>query len=128
MQGLWLLQTAAQQLAAAREGLHTPFLARLMGIVGIAVMLGIAWMMSYNRKGINWRMVGAGVVLQFLLGVIVLKTGFGRALFFVANAVVLRLLSFQLEGARFVFGNLVQNQVTVTGGAGVVQLGAAFAF
>jgi CNT family concentrative nucleoside transporter len=129
MTGWFLVQTAAEQLARAREGLDTPFLARLMGLVGIAVMLGIAWGMSYNRRAINWRMVGAGVVLQMVLGVIVLKTAFGQKLFVVANAVVLKLLSFQLEGARFVFGNLVQNDIELSGGLqGVVHTGAAFAF
>lgn len=129
MTALLLVQTAAEQLARAREGLDTPFLARLMGLVGIAVMLGIAWGMSYNRRGINWRMVGAGVVLQLVLGVIVLKTALGQGLFVAANAVVLKLLSFQEAGARFIFGNLVQNQIQLSGGAqGIVQTGAGFAF
>ncbi|MBI4503831.1 MAG: NupC/NupG family nucleoside CNT transporter [Gemmatimonadetes bacterium] len=127
--GLWLVQTAAQQLAAAREGLDTPLLARLMGLVGLTVMIAIAWAISYNRKAVNWRMVGAGVVLQLMLGFIVLKTPFGKGLFFAANAVVLRLLSFQEAGARFVFGNLVQNDIQLSGGAsGLVHTGAAFAF
>ena len=128
MTGLWLVQTAAEQLAAARQGLDTPFLARLTGLLGLAVMVAIAWAISYNRKGINWRMVIAGVILQLLLGIIVLKTPFGRGLFFAANAVVLKLLSFQEAGARFVFGNLVQTDIPLTGSTGVVRTGAAFAF
>jgi concentrative nucleoside transporter, CNT family len=129
MMGLSLAQAAAEQLAQARGGLETPFLERLMGLVGIATMLAIAYVISYDRKGIRWRMVAAGVLLQIVFGVIVLKTGVGRAIFAGANALVVRLLSFQEQGARFVFGNLVQNEVPLGGGAtGVAQTGAFFAF
>ena len=102
---------------------------RLMGLVGIATMLAIAYGISYDRRRINWRMVGAGVLLQIVLGVLVLKTAAGQWLFAFANSVVTGLLSFQEEGARFVFGNLVENEVPLGGGAaGVAQTGAFFAF
>jgi CNT family concentrative nucleoside transporter len=127
--GMLLAVQAAERLAQARQGLDTPLLERLMGLVGIASMLGLTWLLSYDRKRINWRMVGAGVALQIALGVVVLKTPVGRALFSGANAVVVRLLSFQEEGARFVFGNLVRSDVPLGGGAaGVAQVGAFFAF
>ena len=113
MTGMWMLQNAAQQLETARQGLDTPFLERLMGIVGIATMLAIAWLMSDNRKKVNWRLVSIGVGLQAVFGVIVLKTGFGRALFNGANTVFQRLLGFTEDGARFIFGNLVKNNVPV---------------
>jgi CNT family concentrative nucleoside transporter len=129
MTGLWLLQTAAERLAQARGGLDTPLPERLLGLVGIATMLGIAWALSYDRKNIRWRMVGAGVALQLVFGFIVLKTGVGRAIFAGANAFVVKLLSFQEQGARFVFGNLVQSEVPLGGGVqGVALTGAYFAF
>ncbi|MDP3909884.1 MAG: nucleoside transporter C-terminal domain-containing protein [Gemmatimonadales bacterium] len=130
MTGWFLLQTAAERLAEARGAtLDTPFLERLMGLVGIATMLAIAYAISYDRKRINWRMVGAGVLLQIALGALVLKTPVGRALFSFANNVVTGLLSFQEQGARFVFGNLVQNTVPLGGGAeGFALTGAFFAF
>ncbi|MGH7700722.1 MAG: NupC/NupG family nucleoside CNT transporter [Gemmatimonadales bacterium] len=100
-----------------------------MGLVGIATMLAIAYGISYDRKRINWRMVGAGVVLQIALGALVLKTPVGRALFTFANNVVTGLLGFQERGARFVFGNLVQSEVPLGGGAeGVALTSAYFAF
>ena len=102
---------------------------RLMGLVGIATMLAIAYAISYDRRRINWRMVGAGVLLQIVLGLVVLKTPVGRGMFTAANSVVTGLLSFQERGARFVFGNLVQNDVPLGGGAtGVAHVGAFFAF
>jgi CNT family concentrative nucleoside transporter len=106
---LVLAQLAAGESAAP----GTPFAARLMGIVGMAVMIGIAWLLSNNRARVSWRLVATGVGLQALLGVVVLKTGVGRALFDGANVVFTRLLAFTEEGARFVFGNLVRNNVPV---------------
>lgn len=91
----------------------TPFAARLMGLVGLATMIGIAWLLSGNRAKVPWRLVGAGVALQAVLGLLVLKTGVGRALFNGANIVFTRLLGFTEQGARFVFGNLVRNNVPV---------------
>ena len=110
MTALVVAQLAAGQSAAATG---TPFAARLMGIVGIATMIGIAWLLSSNRARVSWRLVATGVGLQALLGVVVLKTGVGRALFNGANVVFTRLLGFTEEGARFVFGNLVRNNVPV---------------
>ncbi|MDH4352109.1 MAG: hypothetical protein OEW56_13255, partial [Gemmatimonadota bacterium] len=91
----------------------TPLGARLMGLVGLATMIGIAWLLSNNRRRVPWRLVATGVALQAVLGFIVLKTGFGRALFTGAAVVFTRLLGFTQEGARFVFGNLVHNNVPV---------------
>jgi CNT family concentrative nucleoside transporter len=84
-----------------------------MGVVGLATMIGIAWLLSGNRAKVPWRLVGAGVALQAVLGLLVLKTGVGRALFNGANIVFTRLLGFTEQGARFVFGNLVRNNVPV---------------
>ncbi len=110
---LMLVQDAAQQLGVAREALDTPFAARLMGLVGMATMIGLAWVASTNRRKVNWRLVGIGVLLQAAFGLLVLKTGLGRALFRGANAVFLQLLGFTEQGARFIFGNIVKNNVPV---------------
>ena len=113
MSGLWLVQTAAEQLAAAREGLGTPFPARLMGLVGMATMIGLAWLMSANRWRVRWGLVAKGVGLQVAFGLLVLKTPVGRGLFELANRVFLRLLGFTEQGAAFLFGNLVHDNVPV---------------
>ena len=130
--------TAAQRLAQAQAGLDTPIAARLVGLLGIVVMIAIAVAMSYDRRRIDWRLVGTGLGLQALFGLIVLKTGPGRAFFDVVGRAITGLLGFQEQGARFVFGNLVQSNVPVgTPGAGgaldttagyVANTGAYFAF
>jgi len=125
-------QTAAERLAAAQQGLDLPLTDRLMGVVGVATMIGLAWLLSNDRKRINWRLVASGIGLQAIFGVIVLKTGVGRAVFAYVGDLITRLIGFQEQGARFVFGNLVQSAVPVSGeGAApglVAETGAFFAF
>lgn len=113
MTGFWLVQQAAAPLAAAQEGLTTPLVQRTMGVVGMAVMVGIAWVLSADRRNVNWRLVGFGIGLQLVFGFLVLKTGMGQALFDGANRVFAQLLAFTEHGARFIFGNLVRNNVPV---------------
>jgi len=113
MSGMRLVQSAAEQLALAREGLDTPLTDRLVGIVGMATMLAIAWAISTNRRKVNWRLVGMGVVLQVFFAILVLKTGVGQALFATANQVFIKLLGFTRDGASFIFGNLVDTNVPV---------------
>jgi concentrative nucleoside transporter, CNT family len=86
---------------------------RFVGVLGIAVIVGIAVLMSRERRLIPWRLVGAGLALQVVLGFVVLKTAAGRAFFDAVGDAFSALLRFQEQGARFVFGNLVQLTVPV---------------
>ena len=88
-------------------------MSRFVGVLGIAVMIGIATLMSRHRKLIPWRLVGAGLALQVVFGLVVLRTVAGRAFFDAVGAIFSALLRFQEQGARFVFGNLVQQAVPV---------------
>jgi CNT family concentrative nucleoside transporter len=86
---------------------------RFVGVLGIAVIVGIAVLMSRERRRIPWRLVGAGLALQVVFGLVVLKTVAGRAFFDAVGDAFSALLRFQEQGARFVFGNLVQLTVPV---------------
>ncbi|MDX1493764.1 MAG: nucleoside transporter C-terminal domain-containing protein [Longimicrobiales bacterium] len=112
---------------------------RLRSLVGLVALGFVAWAMSTDRSRIQWRVVGWGVTLQFLFALFILKTAAGRRVFDVMGDVVVRLLGFTVDGAAFVFGNLVYDTVPVgTGVVGqggfqalpgqVAQTGAAFAF
>ncbi|MDD5090596.1 MAG: nucleoside transporter C-terminal domain-containing protein [Candidatus Wallbacteria bacterium] len=82
---------------------------RLISLIGLGAMIGVAWLLSSNRKLINWKLVGIGTGLQLLFAIIVLKTSPGRAFFEFMNDVVVKLLDFTAEGAKFVFGGLVSD-------------------
>ncbi|QKZ12866.1 NupC/NupG family nucleoside CNT transporter [Spirosoma sp. KUDC1026] len=81
---------------------------RFTGLIGIVLILGIAYALSDNRKAINYRTVGVGLALQFGLAVFVLKTDIGRDLFQGLGYYVDRLLQKAGSGAEFVFGPLVK--------------------
>ncbi|MDZ4700318.1 MAG: nucleoside transporter C-terminal domain-containing protein [Rhodothermales bacterium] len=78
----------------------------LRGLFGIAVLVGIAYACSSNRRQVNWRLVGVGILLQLGFALVVLKTAPGRALFEFVGSVFARVLSFTSEGSRFIFGPL----------------------
>jgi CNT family concentrative nucleoside transporter len=133
------LLAAANPLDAIRAGgLDTSLADRAMGLLGLATLVGLAVLLSYDRRRIPWRLVAAGLALQAAFGVLVLKTAPGRWFFESVGAVVNGLLGFTAEGARFVFGGLIGSTVPVgapqAGGgfdttAGLVaQTGALFAF
>jgi len=69
--------------------------------------LGMAFILSNNRKQINYRIVGWGLSLQFLFGVFILKTPFGKPLFGFFDKVITRLISFSDAGSDFLFKSLI---------------------
>lgn len=79
---------------------------RFFGILGIAFLLGVAYLMSNNRKAIDKRLVATGLLLQLGLAVFVLKTPVGKAIFAKIGEFIRILLDFSNEGAKFVFGAL----------------------
>ena len=104
---------ATQQLRVSQRTLKQDWSGRMMGLIGCIFILLMGWFFSLNRNKIPWRLVGMGTALQLFFAFIVLKTKAGLAFFEVANDVVRKLLSFSDEGARFIFGNLIQNNVGV---------------
>lgn len=109
--------TAGEALAQAKRDVDTPLGARLVSLLGIAALLGLGWLMSANRRRVDWRLVGIGTALQFVFALIILKTPLGEAVFAAINDAVVALLGFTVEGARFLFGNLVFNNIPVGTGA-----------
>lgn len=84
---------------------------RFTGLIGIVLILGIAIALSNNRKAINYRTVGVGLLLQAGLAVFILKTDVGGQIFNWLGKAVAKLLSFSDKGAEFVFGSLVNRDV-----------------
>ncbi len=77
---------------------------RAAALLGMALMLLLAWGLSADRSRIRWRTVGWGLGLQLALGVVLLKTPVGSVFFAVVQAVTDALGAYTDEGARFVFG------------------------
>lgn len=77
---------------------------KLISFAGLIVLLFFCYLLSDNRKKINFKLVGAGVALQLIFGILVLWTAPGKYFFAVANEVVTKILSFSDAGAQMLFG------------------------
>jgi concentrative nucleoside transporter, CNT family len=108
---------AGQAVRQARADVDTPIHQRLVSILGLGVLLLIAWGLSVDRRAVPFRLIAWGLGLQFVFAVFILRTRAGEAIFATVNDVIVSLLGFTVEGARFLFGNLVWNNVPVGLGA-----------
>ena len=79
---------------------------RLVSLLGLFIMLGIAYALSENKKAIQWRTVITGILLQMVFGLLILKTDLGREVFDTIGRGFNAILGYTGEGARFLFGNL----------------------
>ncbi|MEM7659138.1 MAG: nucleoside transporter C-terminal domain-containing protein [Bacteroidota bacterium] len=84
---------------------------RFTGLIGIAVLLGVAFLMSNNRNKINYRLVGAGLLLQLVFALFILKTPIGLPFFEFFDILIKKLLSFSDQGGDFLFASFISNQV-----------------
>jgi concentrative nucleoside transporter, CNT family len=81
-------------------------MSRFIGLLGLAVLVGLAFAFSTNRRKIRVKTVAWGLGLQFALAVFVFKLGAGQRLFTIAGDAVKKLLDYSYEGSKFVFGPL----------------------
>ena len=98
---------------------------RFTGIIGIAAIICICYLMSNNRKRINLKTVITGFVLQFLLAIFVLKVPLGQDILNVTAKCIEKILHFSNSGADFVFGFLNDSPDKINS---LFYDGAAFVF
>ena len=79
---------------------------RFIGIIGIAVLLGIAFLFSSNKKRINPRIIGSALALQFTIALFVFKTKTGAAALKGMTDGIETILGYSNQGISFVFGDL----------------------
>jgi len=92
------------------------FLNTLRGFGGILILLGIAFVFSRGKREINWRLVLTGCVLQIAFGLLVMKVPVVRDVFNFASLFFVKILDFTYQGAYFVFGSLVDPNMSQTFG------------
>ncbi|MFZ4061295.1 MAG: NupC/NupG family nucleoside CNT transporter [Bacteroidia bacterium] len=78
----------------------------LRGAIGIVVLVIISFLFSTNRRGINWRLVGIGVLLQVVIGVLVLKVSFFQYGLEIVSLGFTRVLGFTQSGVDFLFSSM----------------------
>jgi len=77
------------------------------GLLGIGVMLGICYLLSANRKKIDWRLVGSGLLLQIVLAILILKVPGVRNVFNFIAGFFREVLRYTEAGSEFIFGDLI---------------------
>ncbi len=83
------------------------FASFLRGVLGMSIVILIAFLFSANRRAINWKTVGIGVSLQLLIAIGVLKIPFVQIIFEQIGKVFIKILEFTKVGSKFLFEGLV---------------------
>lgn len=78
------------------------------GLFGLAVLISAGYLMSGNKKAIDWRQIAAGVSLQIVFAIIVILVPGGREFFNFISKIFVKVIDFALAGAEFIFGDLAK--------------------
>jgi CNT family concentrative nucleoside transporter len=98
----------------------------LRGLIGLAVLILIAYLLSSHRKKVDWRLVATGIVLQICIAIIISKVPVVRSAFEIIGSGFVKFLGFAADGAQFLFGDLARNSDVTKGSKH--NLGFLFAF
>ena len=82
---------------------------RLISLIGLAAMIGIAWMMSSHKRRVSPRIVVGGLLLQFTFALVILRTATGRQAFDIADRFFRQLIAYVDDGSMFLFGLFPQS-------------------
>jgi len=79
------------------------FTSMYRGAIGMATLILIAWLFSNNKKKIDWKLVGKGLLIQIIFAILVLKVGFVADGFEVVSKIFTKVIGFTQEGTMFLF-------------------------
>ena len=102
--------------ALAQEGSMNPsqgfsITSLLRGLLGIVVLLGLGFLISSKRKSINWKIIGIGLSIQFVIAIMVLKVPLFMRMIEVVGAIFLKILDFTQEGTAFLLESFISGEV-----------------
>lgn len=92
----------------------------ILNLLGIAVVIGLAFLLSWNKKEIKWKAILKAVVIQFILAVLLVKVPIGKKIVSVLSDGVTAVINCGQEGLSFVFGSLADGAAS-TGSIFIVQ-------
>lgn len=84
------------------------------GLLGMAVLVFIAWLFSSNRKNINWQLVAKGILIQLVLAVLILKVPFIEYFFEILSKAFVKLISFTQYGLEFLLGSFSSGKIEIS--------------
>ena len=80
-----------------------------MNLLGIVVVIGLCWLLSWHRRAVNWRLVGKALLIQFLLAIFIVKVPVGQQVISVLSDGVTAVVNSGKDGVAFVFGDLADS-------------------
>ncbi|WMJ67865.1 nucleoside transporter C-terminal domain-containing protein [Stenotrophomonas sp. 24(2023)] len=80
------------------------------GLFGLAVLIGITWLFSNNKRAVDWKLVVTGITLQIAFAALVILVPGGRDVFDALGHGFVKVLSFVNEGSGFIFGSLMDTK------------------
>lgn len=83
------------------------------GLIGLVGLIAIAWALSGNRKSVDFRLVGIGILIQVIIGLLIANVSFVNQLFSWVSGGFVSFLNFGLKGAEFLYGDLAYNSEAV---------------
>ncbi|MFM1932725.1 MAG: hypothetical protein RL226_2028 [Bacteroidota bacterium] len=83
----------------------------MRALLGIVLLIGIAYLFSTNRKAINWRTIGGAFVLQLILAVLILKVPYVDTAFDWLSKGFVKVIGFTDFGSDFLFGSFIDGKV-----------------
>jgi len=104
------VDTAAENAIIPLQGFSTNSLMR--GVLALITLLLIAFLFSQNRRAINWRTVGIGLLFQIVIAIGVLKVPFIQGIFEFIGKIFVKILEFTQAGSKFLFQGLVVDMDT----------------
>ena len=90
-------------------------MAIVRGIIGLVVLIGIAYLISSRRKKVDWRLVGVGVIIQLIIALLISEVGIVKRAFDFISQGFVTFLGFSLNGAEFLYGDLAKNSNAAEG-------------
>ncbi|BDP80698.1 pyrimidine nucleoside transporter NupC [Enterococcus faecium] len=103
---LTIARNDSDQQLLSKQMINTQYLSYLLGIIGLFVTLGLAFLISSNKKAIKLKPLIVMFVLQLVLGFVLLRTTFGTAVVSVLAKMFDHLLAFAGQGVDFVFAGV----------------------
>ena len=78
----------------------------LVSFAGIFILMAFAWLLSSDRKVVNWRLIIWGCIIQFIFALFIFVLPAGADLFMMINDALVKVIDVASSGTRFLFGRL----------------------
>jgi CNT family concentrative nucleoside transporter len=105
-------QKAKSNLLPARDKKAAfSFVNILRGLLGLIVLIAIAWVFSTNRKAVSWKVVGIGLLMQIFLALGVLYIPAVEMFFEYGGKIFVKVLDFTMAGVDFLFASMVTGKI-----------------